>query len=511
VATAVRLVLQSQDVEDTGIGIVIARQPLVLLVPEHVLVLLEEGIDAVLVDGETFTEARRLPAPALEKDHLALIQLGRKGLKNLMPVRLPRKPIELKTGQPIRVVGTEPSPKRGSIAEILSRGDGHSVITDIDIRPGESGSALMIGDELVGICQGRKTTDEGGRAVGVPLSPDALRELRRVRNRRRVRTLTVLTSLLLAAVLAIGGVAVRSSVTFALAGLEIDEDKTMITVQNAHLLTFRPSWSRTFETGIFTSTMIARTPGGVPECVGVGTKPEGMIDGAFVLLDENGRELWRYSVPQGECIYKDEGEVYDLFLVTHIVPYDLDGDGEQELIVVFVHNNFYPTKMMVFEMSGEILAEYWHPGYFRTIAVGPVGDPDSSPMVVISGSNNRIQDTWWHPQTLFAFRGLDISGQAPPYTGVKGRAADLAPGSELWYRVFQNVDGEVLRAKCRGISIGDYTGDGRHEIRATTTDGRFYYLNGEGETLWIDIGDRWLQEFGDMPALPLIMMPLAGR
>ena len=508
--SAVRLVLQSQQVEDAGVGIVISRRPLLLLVPDHLLVLLEEGVgvDAVLVDGEECIGVRRLHAPALAKDHLALLQVTGKRLKGLAPVRLPRSQVALNTGRPIRIVGPKSASSPGTIDEILVRGEQASIVTDVDVSPGDSGSALMAGDELIGICQGRTRTGEGSRAVAVPLGQAALRNLRRLRNRRRVGMLTVLASLLLAAALALAAVAVRSSISFDLAGLDVDNEGATITAHNGQALTFRSTWMQTFETPIFSSATISEASGAKPTMIGVGTVPEDTIDGAFILIDQLGRELWRYSIPQGECIYADEGEVYDLFLVTHIVSHDLDLDGTHELLVVFVHDHFYPCKLVVFELTGEILAEYWHPGYFRTIAVGAVGDPDSEPMIVVSASNNRIKTSWWNPQTLFAFEGLEIAGQAPPYTGVQGRPEDLEAGSELWYRVIENIDGETLRAKCRRISIGDYNGDGRNEIRAATTDGRFYYINELGETVWIDLGDNWFRDFGDTPAPDLTVLPL---
>jgi len=508
VTTAVRVVLQSQDVEDTGVGVVISRQPLTLLVPDHVLVLLEENVDSILVDDEEFTEARRLPAPALAKDHLALLQLGRKGLKNISPVRLPRFPATFGVGRPIRVIGTEPPPKRGSVAEILRRGEELSVITNIDIQPGESGSALMIGEELVGVCQGRVTTDGVGRAVAVPISQDGLRELRRVRNRRRARTLTVLTSLLLVATLSVVAVAVRSSITFELAAIDVEEGSPTITAQNGQSLTFRSTWSQTFDTPIRRFDMISPVAGGDPSHVAVGTIPEDRTNGAFILLDERGDELWRYSVPDGECIYQSPSKTYDLYLVDRIYCEDPDADGENELLIVFVHDHHEPCKLVVFEFSGEIIGEYWHPGYIRTMAVGSVGDPDSPPLVVASSSNNAIKTSWWNPQTLFAFDGLNISGQAPPYKGGAGPPEVLAKATEIWYRILHNIDPERVRGLIYRIDIGDYSGDGRNEIRAATSDGRFYYVDEDGETLWVERADRWYQEFGDAAPPPLSILPL---
>jgi len=504
----VHTVIRADDCEDTGVGIVVSRRPLTLLVPSHLILLVEQGrAESVLINGKVFPTAKIMPSRALQGDHLALLRLSG-GTARASHVKLPRRSRRLTEGQQIALIGADGSSHRGRVADIIERGDGMSVVTDINVEPGASGSPLYVGDALAGVCQGRASTGDVGCAVVVPLTDESIVELRNVQNRRRVRWLGILGCVVAIGLALIAVTALRSSTSFALAGIHVEEGSRTVEATNGQKLTFRPAWSRTFETRIFTSALISETPGGSPTHVGVGTTPKGTVDGAFVLLNEQGREVWRYSVPQGECIYEDEGEVYDLFLATHIVPYDLEGDGEQEILVVFVHNNFYPTKLMIFEMSGEILAEYWHPGYFRTIAIGSVGDPSSDPMIVVSASNNRIQDTWWHAQTLFAFDGLHIAGQAPPYTGTRGRDADRESGTELWYRVLQNIDGEVLRAKCREIDIGDYTGDGSHEIRAATTDGRFYYLNEVGETLWIDVGDRWLQNFGGIPAPELTVLSL---
>jgi len=367
----------------------------------------------------------------------------------------------------------------------------------------------MVGDELIGVCQGRVSTSEGGRAVAVPLRAEALGELRKVRNRRRARALTVVSSLLLAAVLCIGGVGVRSTVTFALAGIEVEEGSSTITARNGQVLTFRSSWSRAFETRIRRFEMISPEVGGEPSHVAVGTIPEDGTNGAFILLDELGAELWRYSVPDGECIYQSSSKTYDLYLVDLIYCEDPDADGENELLVVFVHDHHEPCKLVVFEFSGEIIAEYWHPGYIRTMAVGSVGDPASPPLVVVSSSNNAIKTSWWNPQTLFAFDGLNISGQAPPYEGASGPPAALAEGTEVWYRILHNIDPERLRALIYKIDIDDYSGDGRNEIRAATSDGRFYYVNEHGDTLWVERADRWYQEFDDAtPPPPLTVFPL---
>jgi len=132
------------------------------------------------------------------------------------------------------------------------------------------------------------------------------------------------------------------------------------------------------------------------------------------MLNSNGNILWTHSVPDGECIYSTDEQVYNGFLVDGIYTSDLDQGGDTELLVVFVHNNFFPCKLVVLSMVGDILAEHWHPGYIRTIATGKVGESEDI-LVVVSASNNALKTEFWNPQTIFAFRGLDIAGYAPPY------------------------------------------------------------------------------------------------
>jgi hypothetical protein len=154
-------------------------------------------------------------------------------------------------------------------------------------------------------------------------------------------------------------------------------------------------------------------------------------------------------------------------------------------------------------MKGEILAEFWHPGYIRTIVTGKVGVSDDV-FVVVSASNNAIKNEWWNPQTLFAFRGLDISGQAPPYTGSSGSPSALAPSHELWTWVIVNEDPENTRARCTDFNLVDLDGDGLREIQVPLSDGRFYALNESGDVVGVELGDRYVQAFPNSSPPPLV-------
>ena len=71
--------------------------------------------------------------------------------------------------------------------------------------------------------------------------------------------------------------------------------------------------------------------------------------------------------------------------------------------------------------------------------------------------------------------------------------------SQLWYWVVANLDPEVLRAKVPQLAVVDYDGDGISEIRASLTDGRFYYFNTAGEIVGTSAGDIYYRDYGNTP------------
>jgi len=509
--SAVRVVVRSPDSEDRGVGIVIARRPLTVLVPSHLIVLLEDGdATSIIVESTEYPRAAILATPSLQSDHLTILRFGRRGSRDLANIRLPKRPFRLTPGQSVSLcgpAGDDPRERPGRVVDVRERGDGTSVLTDIEVTHGESGSAVLVSDRLAGICQGMTADGDAGTAIAVPLSVGSLTELRRIRRRVRIRAYSAALTALLAVAIAFGAFGLHSWRSFRLAGIEVQEDGSYVAAHNERIVTIWRTWHRSFETPIRRAELIPEDASGAAAFVAIGTIPRDEHNGAFVLLDRFGEEVWRYAVPDGECIYSTEEEVFDRYLVDRIYQADLTADGAPELLVVFVHDHFFPCKLVVFDLAGEILAEYWHPGYIRTIGIGQVGE-EPTPLVVVSASNNRLKTDWWNPQTVFAFRGLEIAGQAPPYTGTHGSDAALRRGPELWYRVIENIDPELKRAKCYDIDIVDSNGDGAPDIRASLSDGRFYYLDEHGTEQRVDVGDQFLRDFAGIEPPPLTAYPL---
>lgn len=450
-----------------------------------------------------------MPSPMLEREHLCALRLLGRPPADLKTATLPRRAAHISVEDKLAVLrpcdGGE-ARIEGSIEEVLDRGDGQSVVTDIVAKQGDSGSPLLMDHTVIGVCQGMRPNGGSSTAVAVPFSDAARKELRRIalHGRRVACACSLLVVLML-----FGAVAVRSWTTFALAGvdgpmntIEDVETPNTITAHNAQLLTLRPTWRRTFPTAVRWWKAFPAEVGSSQDRVAIGTRIEEGIPGSLFLLDEMGRIQWSYTVPDGECVFSDETQTYDGFYVYRIFIGDLTGDGANEVLASFVHNDWYPCKVVIFSLDGEILGEYWHPGYLRTFAIGLVGER-AEPMLIMTGSNNRFrpEDSPWNPQGLMAFSSTALQGQAPPYTGSGDH------GNELWYYLLPNVDDEH-KCKFDDIVIADSDGDGVTEILAHSSDGRFYYLNEDGNVLRVDLGDDYLKEFGyvDAPALTRVAL-----
>jgi hypothetical protein len=500
-----RLTIRATDWQDSGVGVVVAQRPLTLLVPTHLIELVEQEQSCeIQVNGITYTNPKILATPALQRDHLSVLQFPKERQRELSSAQLPKRGIQLILGQPVTLqrLPTETN-TTGTVVDVREQGDGSSVITDISVSHGDSGSPLLVSGKLAAICQGMVDHEGSGSAIAVPISDEGLAELKKLRRKYRVSVISTLIAALLTIVLALGAFAIYSSNSFTLAGIDVAEGGGFLTAQNAQSLTLKPTWTRSFDTPIRRSLALASETGGDLNRVAIGTLCHSGLNGSINLLNSNGRQLWSYSVPDGECIYSSEIEAYNGFLVDRIYSSDLDQDGQTELLVVFVHDHFFPCKLVVFSMDGEILAEFWHPGYIRTIVTGQVGESNDM-LVLVSASNNALKTEFWNPQTVFAFRGMNISGQAPPYTGTTGSPSVLAPSNELWSWVIVNVDPTNIRAKCTDFNIVDIDGDGLRDIQVPLTDGRFYHLNEMGEQLGIELGDRFEESFPNVSPPPLV-------
>jgi len=216
---AVAVSIRSQEIEDRGVGIVVVRNPMTLLVPLHLVVALEDDPTAhVMIDGIAYEKVSLRSSPELERDELALIRVGGKRKGWIGSIRIPRHEVRLRPGQPIAIgaAPTSENPVRtGTIVEVRERTLGTTVVTDVEVKPGDSGSAVLVNRELVAVCQGMLPQETGGVAIAMPLSTSTLGHLWSLRRRSFLhRGLPAIASLAIALGLTLLGVLSGPSAVF---------------------------------------------------------------------------------------------------------------------------------------------------------------------------------------------------------------------------------------------------------------------------------------------------------
>ena len=195
---------------DTGIGLVIAAAPLVLLVPTHLCSgLASEDVESVLVDGVNLGFPQVLHSPSASLDQLSVLRFSIDASGSVRPCPLPRKSAQLKPGSPISLVQPEKQ-LNGRLVGSMLDDETQWLHTDIGIEKGASGTPLFGRKGLAGICQAKSRATANGQGVGIAtkLSDATLRELRALTgrwDRRRLRTVLrygAVTLLILATVFA---------------------------------------------------------------------------------------------------------------------------------------------------------------------------------------------------------------------------------------------------------------------------------------------------------------------
>ena len=188
----VRVSILSSECEDRGVGTVLSVQPFCLLVPLHLVSAIEDGdATAVLVEGIEYRKPMLALAPELERDQLAVIRFSEAAPKSLRPIRLPRRTSPLCGEQTVTLLGpgdlTEES-RIGRILEVRTHGGASTLLTDIAVDPGDSGSCVFSDGRLIGLCQGRVEGSARAAAIVIAFSPEGLRRMARLRSRQTRRT-----------------------------------------------------------------------------------------------------------------------------------------------------------------------------------------------------------------------------------------------------------------------------------------------------------------------------------
>ncbi|MGZ5514948.1 MAG: FG-GAP repeat domain-containing protein [Candidatus Aminicenantales bacterium] len=195
------------------------------------------------------------------------------------------------------------------------------------------------------------------------------------------------------------------------------------------------------------------------------TTSETRMDTLFC-LDDRGNERWHFKTGRelafGGQSFRREYRVFG-FNVD-----DYDGDGTLEILVLSFHKPDWPCQAVLLDPAGNTEGEYWNAGYIMDGSAGDI-DGDGQKELVLSGVNNEYRQG-----CLAVFKPGQLRGSSPQKDEAY-RFAGFGEGGQSTYILFPKSD--VFRAMSRFADPVNYfwihgDGDG---ITAVTTETQIFY------------------------------------
>jgi len=496
VATAQRSILVAVRIccggsEDIGVGIVIRRNPLLLLVPLHLTELLEESAPcSVIIHDASYSDFELLSSATLKEDQLALLRIKGARLQGIRPIRVPSSPAFVCEGLDVdlqvpRNGGSKT--RRGSIEQYYQSASGHSIKLDIPLEAGQSGSPVTLSNELIAVSEGR--SPQHSSAIAVVPSASSLAELRRFSGRRRRYWSVAALSI---AVLAIAVGLLATWRNFRIGDVAIAANGHALVVQNDARIALKGSWERDFVDEITAALPLSRSATGREDAVAVGVSSDDGLQCYVQLLTGLGSVAWSQSISSGGCPFSDPGFYPRGMKVERMYAADFDSDSRNEILTVASFQHFPATKLTFLTVRGEVLAEYWHPGKLHAIAIDESHE-GSPPLIALSGFLSDRSTGEALESTLF---GLSVPSD-------RTESPALLNGEESWYYTVPPIDGQSPPSWIYNISFVNIDGDSEFEILASLTDGRFYCLETDGTQVGRYASSNFVRDYGDIPVPPL--------
>lgn len=155
-------------------------------------------------------------------------------------------------------------------------------------------------------------------------------------------------------------------------------------------------------------------------------------EGLLCFFDCSGNMLWSFQggrqLTYGEKVYSD-------YRIKGMEVCDPDNDGNFRIIVISIHRPMFPTQLVVLDLQGNIVGEYWNSGQFSDLLFKDLNG-DGRKEIIVGGINNE-----YDKGCVVVFDPGDVRGGSPqkkPYY----KCNELKPGSEKYYILFPRTDVE---------------------------------------------------------------------
>lgn len=180
------------------------------------------------------------------------------------------------------------------------------------------------------------------------------------------------------------------------------------------------------------------------------------LHGTLLYFESDGRLIWRFN--KHPLIQFGQEIMTDCYLASSIGSTDFDRDGIPEIVVVFNHSPWFPAHLMVFDIRGNILADYWNSGHIYDFAFID-NDHDGETELFFVGTNND------YDQGIMGVLEFGHIAGHSPQDRLSYVPTDVSRGTERYYLRFPKLQKflpDVIRSQVDFISD---LGNGKLDVR----------------------------------------------
>lgn len=191
---------------------------------------------------------------------------------------------------------------------------------------------------------------------------------------------------------------------------------------------------------------------------------DGYNEGNLFCFNHKGEKLWEF--PSGRNIKYGNTPYSADFTINGIDLFDLDSDGQLEIMVISFQHPYFPTQLSVLNNQGKPLNEYWHAGRLVDYEIEDI-DGDRIPELILVGCNNE-----YNKGCIVVFDAENIKGSSPQSKD-DYICEGFETGYEKYYILMPTTD-VLLTETIRGsINIVQILKNKRIEVMTILT--RIYY------------------------------------
>jgi len=227
--------------------------------------------------------------------------------------------------------------------------------------------------------------------------------------------------------------------------------------------------------------------------IGTGNSQDKNIDGSIYYFESDGSLKWRFH-NHSKMTFGDE-VMDDYYKTSFVLHHDFNGDGKEEIVSVFTNCPWYPCRLVMMDLQGNILEEYWNAGYITWVIFIDVDD-DGTDEIVFGGTNND------YDQAVLGVLEYGSIGGHSPQDDHNYIPRGVPPGTQRYYIRFPQLHPTIYSLSENTRMLVTHINDlGKKQLDVRVSDGLsrsgsiFYTINYNIIVQKVGLSDGFLHSY----------------